>query len=156
VLTLPVAARKRSLTCPASRSSRPAITAASLNYLSRPQLNQSIVVSARHRPWAYDRRGHVLHDVPVGGRATVLVWWKRIWRCPNPDCGTRTWTEQVPLAAPRCAMTQRAKVWLARRVGSDAHTMAALARELGLGWDTVRRAVTDVGTPLIDDHARLE
>ncbi len=105
---------------------------------------------------AHDRREHLLRDVPVGGRATVLVWWKRIWRCPSPDCDTRTWTEQLPLAAPRSAVTQRAKVWLARRVGADAHTVAGLARELGLGWGTVLRAVTEVGTPLIDDSARLE
>lgn len=108
------------------------------------------------RASAHDRREHMLRDVPVGGRATVLVWWKRIWRCPNPDCDTRTWTEQLPVAAPRSALTQRAKAWLARRVGAQAHTVAALARELGLGWGTVMRAVTEVGAPLIDNPARLD
>jgi transposase len=108
------------------------------------------------RARAHDRREHILRDVPVGGRATVLVWRKRIWRCPDPGFATRTWTERFPLAAPRSAVTQRAKVWLARRVGADAHTVAALARELGLGWGTVMRAVTEVGTPLIDEPDRLE
>ena len=110
----------------------------------------------RVRAKAHDRREHILRDAPVGDRASVLVWWKRIWRCPNPGCETRTWTEQLPLAAPRSAVTQRAKVWLARRVGADAHTVASLARELGLGWVTVMRAVIEVGTPLIDDPARLQ
>jgi transposase len=105
---------------------------------------------------AHDRREHLLRDVPVGGRATVLVWWKRIWRCPDPDCKIRTWTEQLPLAAPRSALTRRAKVWLARRVGADADTVAGLARELGLGWGTLMRAVTEIGSPLIDDPARLD
>jgi len=41
-------------------------------------------------------------------------------------------------------------------VGADADTVAGLARELGLGWGTVMRAVTEVGTPLIDDPARLD
>jgi hypothetical protein len=34
-------------------------------------------------------------------------------------------------------LTQRAKAWLTRRVGADADTVAALVRELGLGWATV-------------------
>ena len=105
---------------------------------------------------AHDRREHLLRDVPVGGRATVLVWWKRIWRCPNPACETRTWTEQLPLAVARSTVTQRAKAWLARRVGAQGHTVAGLARELGLGWGTVMRAVTEIGTPLIEDPTRLD
>jgi transposase len=107
------------------------------------------------RAKAHDRREHLLRDVPIGGRATVLVWRKRIWRCPDPSCTVRTCTEQHPLATPRSAVTKRAKMWLARRVSTHAHTVAALARELGLGWGTVMRAVNEVGTPLIDDPARL-
>ena len=53
----------------------------------------------------HDRREHLLRDVPVAGRATVLVWWKRIWRCPNPACAMRTWTERSPLARPRQSLT---------------------------------------------------
>jgi hypothetical protein len=53
-------------------------------------------------------------------------------------------------------LTQRAKAWLTRRVGADADTVAALARELGLGWATVMRAVMEVGRRLIDDPHRLD
>jgi hypothetical protein len=62
------------------------------------------------RAQAHDRKEHLLRDVPVSGRATVLVWGKRIWRCPNPDCATKTWTERNPVAAPRRVLTERAGV----------------------------------------------
>ena len=45
------------------------------------------------RALAYDRRDHLLCDAPIGGRATVLVWWRRI-RCTEPACPVRTWTER--------------------------------------------------------------
>jgi hypothetical protein len=32
--------------------------------------------------------------------------------------------------------------------------VAAVARELGVGWNTVMRAVRDYGTPLVDDPDR--
>ncbi len=30
-----------------------------------------------------------VRDLPAGDRPVVLVWWKRIWRCPDPTvtCG---------------------------------------------------------------------
>jgi transposase len=105
---------------------------------------------------AHGRRKHLLRDVPVGGRATVLVWWKRIWRCPQPACPVRTWTEHSPLGRPRQSLTERARAWVARRVGADGETVSSVARTLGVGWWSVMRAVIEVGTPLVDDPARLD
>lgn len=108
------------------------------------------------RAQVHDRREHLLRDVPVAGRATVLVWWKRIWRCPESTCPARTWTERSPLGAPRQSLTHRAKAWVTRRVGADGETVAGVARTLGVGWWSVMRAVIELGTPLVDDTARLE
>jgi hypothetical protein len=33
---------------------------------------------------AKDRRPTWVRDLPVGGRAVVLCWWKRAWSCPHP------------------------------------------------------------------------
>src|SRR5690606_5389343 len=107
------------------------------------------------RAQVHDRREHLLRDVPVAGRATVLVWWKRIWRCPDRACAVRTWTEQSPLGAPRQSMTARAKAWVTRRVGADGETVSSVARSLGVGWWSVMRAVVEVGRPLVDDPGRL-
>jgi transposase len=57
---------------------------------------------------------------------------------------------------PRAVLTERARAEACRRVGKDAHTVAAVARDLGVGWATVMRAVHEHGTPLVDDAARLE
>jgi transposase len=43
-----------------------------------------------------------------------------------------------------------------RRVGKDAHAVAAVARDLGVGWATVMRAVADHGRPLVEDPMRLD
>jgi transposase len=53
-------------------------------------------------------------------------------------------------------LTQRARAEACRRVGKDAHAVAAVARDLGVGWATVMRAVRDHGSLLVDDAARLE
>jgi transposase len=97
-----------------------------------------------------------VRDLPAGGRPVVLCWRKRIWRCREPACGVRTWTERVTAIRPRAVLTERARAEACRRVGKDAHAVAAVARDLGVGWATVMRAVDDHGTPLVDDAARLQ
>jgi transposase len=57
---------------------------------------------------------------------------------------------------PRAVLTERARAEACRRVGKDAHAVAAVARDLGVGWATIMRAVHEHGTPLVDDPARLE
>jgi transposase len=107
------------------------------------------------RAEAHGRRAARVRDLPVGGRPVVLVWRKRIWRCPEPTCGVRTWTERVAAIRPRAVLTERARAEACRRVGKDAHAVAAVARDLGVSWATVMRAVRDHGTPLVDDPDRL-
>jgi transposase len=101
------------------------------------------------------RRTVWVRDLPIGGRPVVLAWRKRIWRCVEPACAVRTWTEQQVAIRPRAVLTERARAEACRRVGKDAHAVAAVARDLGVGWATVMRAVADHGRPLVDDPARL-
>jgi transposase len=97
-----------------------------------------------------------LRDLPIGGRPVVLCWRKRLWRCREPACEVGTWTERVAVIAPRAVLTQRARAEACRRVGKDAHAVAAVARDLGVGWATIMQAVRDHGRPLVDDPTRLE
>jgi transposase len=108
------------------------------------------------RATPHGRRVVRVRDLPIGGRPVVLWWRKRIWRCGEPACGVRTWTEGVAGIAPRAVLTQRARAEACRRVGKDAHAVAAVARDLGVSWQTVMRAVADHGWPLVDDPTRLE
>jgi len=104
----------------------------------------------------HGRRRVRVRDLPIGGRPAVLLWRKRIWRCREPGCGVRTWTEQTAAIGPRAVLTQRARAEACRRVGKDAHAVAAVARDLGVGWATIMRAVADHGRPLVDDPTRLD
>jgi transposase len=104
----------------------------------------------------HGRRTVRVRDLPAGGRPVVLCWRKRIWRCREPACKVRTWTERAAAIGPRAVLTQRTRAEACRRVGKDAHAVAAVARDLGVGWATVMRAVGDHGSPLVDDAARLE
>jgi hypothetical protein len=104
----------------------------------------------------HGRRTVRVRDRPTGGRPVVLAWRKRLWRCREPACGVQTWTEQAAVIRPRTVLTERARAEACRRVGKDAHAVAAVARDLGVGWATIMRAVADHGTPLVDDPARLD
>jgi transposase len=96
-----------------------------------------------------------VRDLPIGGRPVVLARRKRVWRCVEPACAVRTWTEQTVQVRPRAVLTERARAEACRRVGKDAHAVAAVARDLGVGWATVMRAVRDHGRPLLEDPGRL-
>ena len=79
---------------------------------------------------------------------------ERIWRCPEPRCATRTWTETSEVIRARSVLTERARVQACQWVGQDATDVAAVAAELGVGWATVMRAVVEYGTQLLDAAAR--
>jgi hypothetical protein len=108
------------------------------------------------RATPHGRRTVGVRDLPAGGRPVVLWWRKRLWRCGEPACKVRTWTERAPAIGPRAVLTERARAEACRRVGKDAHAVAAVAHDLGIGWATIMRAVADHGTPLVDDPARLD
>ena len=103
-----------------------------------------------------DRRPVALVDLPAFGRPARLVWHKRRWCCPEPDCATGSWTETNPkIAGPRAKLTDRAGRRVTRQVGGEARAVAEVARELRCDWHTVMDAVIAYGTPLIDDPERI-
>ena len=105
---------------------------------------------------AHDRLRVDVRDLPCFGRPARLVWSKRRWRCPEPECPARTWTEQVPGAVPpRAVLTVRAGVEATRLVGELALPVATVASELGVCWWTAMDAVRTHGTPLVDDPGRV-
>jgi transposase len=103
----------------------------------------------------HDRRPTWVRDLPAGGRPVTLVWVKRVWRCPEPVCPARTWTETSSVIRPRASLTERARVEACRRVGQDGHSVAQVAADFGVAWGTVMDAVEQYGTPLVDDPDRL-
>ena len=108
------------------------------------------------RATPHGRRTVRVRDLPISGRPVVLLWRKRLWRCREEACKVRTWTERAAAIRPRAVLTERARAEACRRVGKDAHAVAAVARDLGVGWATIMRAVADHGIPLVDDPMRLD
>ncbi len=102
----------------------------------------------------HGRRPVMVRDLPSSGRPVTLLWLKRLWRCAEPACRVRTWSEASEQVRPRASLTERARREACRLVGEDGLDVAAVATTLGVGWHTVMRAVRDYGTPLIDDPAR--
>ena len=107
------------------------------------------------RAVGHGRRRVKVRDLPVAGRPVVLVWAKRLWRCPDPDCEVVTWSEDLDGIAPRAALTERARRDACRRVGRDAQSVARVARDFGVSWHTAMAAVRDHGRPRVDHLSRL-
>ena len=108
------------------------------------------------RAEAKDRVRVDIRDLPCFGRPARLVWLKRRWRCADPDCAAKTWTEGTEHVAPRAVLTLRAGAEATRQVGELALPVAVVARELGVCWWTVMDAVVLHGTPLVEDPKRGE
>jgi transposase len=107
------------------------------------------------RAVGHGRRRLKVRDLPMADRPVVLVWAKRLWRCPDPDCVVGTWSEQVDDIAPRAALTERARAEICRLVGEAGHSVAQVARRFGVGWHTAMAAVRDHGRPRVDHLSRL-
>jgi transposase len=81
----------------------------------------------------HDRRPSWVRDLPTGGRSVTVVWVKRVWRCPHGLCPKRTRTEISSVIAARASLTELARAAICRRVGEDGASVAAVAREFGIG-----------------------
>ena len=107
------------------------------------------------RAEAQDRTTVDIRDLPCFGRPARLRWVKRRWRCADPDCDVRTWTERSPFVDSQAVLTRRAGAEACRLVGQEARPVTRVARELGVCWWTVMNAVIEHGTPLVDDPDRI-
>jgi transposase len=107
------------------------------------------------RAVGHGRRRVKVRDLPITDRPVVLVWAKRLWRCPEPACAMGTWSEDSDEIAPRAVLTERARAEIARRVGPGQQSVAQVARDFGVGWHAAMTAVWDHGRPRVDHLARL-
>jgi len=102
-----------------------------------------------------ERRTVVCRDLECFGRPVRLVWLKRRWRCVDPDCVAKTWTETHPGFSCRVLLTRRAGIAATVAVGRDAGSVSGVARRFGVAWDTIHNAVYEYGTALVDDPGRV-
>ena len=82
-------------------------------------------------------------DLPVGGRRPQLVWVKRRWRCDEPGCPRRSFTEAVPAVPPRKRLTSRLRAAAGAAVADAGRTVVQAARDHDMSWPVVAAAFTD-------------
>jgi transposase len=111
--------------------------------------------SCGERAIGHGRRRVVVGDLPLADRPVVLVWATRLWRCAEPACATRTWSEESEEIAPRAVLTERARAEIARGVGPAEHSVAQAARDFGVSWHAAMATVSDHGRPRVDHLSRL-
>jgi transposase len=107
------------------------------------------------RAQAQDRCDREVRDLACFGRPVRLVVRQRRWRCRREWCSVRTWTEPLDMFCATAAMSRRAGIEACRQVGQQARAVAAIAREYGVCWWTIQHAVSEHGTPLVDDPDRV-
>src|SRR4029453_11350392 len=101
------------------------------------------------------RRPGKVRDLPLADRPVVLVWAKRLWRCPERACPMGSWSEESDEIATRAVLTERARAERPRRVGLGEQSVARAAKSFGVGWHAAMAAVWDHGQPRVDHLTRL-
>src|SRR5690625_4685363 len=102
------------------------------------------------------RRRRELHDVP-GIVPVRSLSSKSTWRCPGPGCPRGMFVEQVPtLVAPRGSLTSRAVGWAIGQLRREHATVQGLARQLGVDWKTLWRAIKPRLVELAADESRFD
>jgi transposase len=95
-------------------------------------------------------------DVPVVGHP-LRVRVPR-YRCTTGDCSREVFAHNTSrLARPGWSTTRRCARYILRRLMIDRATVAAVARELGLSWDTVNSIAMDATAMIVAaDTTRLD
>lgn len=108
------------------------------------------------RAVGHGRTYSAVRDLPVAGRPVVLVFARRRWRCPDPDCGRNTWSEQVSEIPARSSLTRRARARIAEMVHGGGDTVADAACEFGVCWHTADTAAAAAADAVIAEEGRFE
>jgi transposase len=106
---------------------------------------------------SHGRRSVVLIDAPAFGRPVRIVWRKRTWRCVEPACPGRSFTEQDErIARPKALLTSRACWWAIGQLRAEHASVSGLARQLGTTWSTVWRSIAPLLNAMADHPARFD
>ena len=97
-------------------------------------------------------------DVPAVGHPLRLRVRVPRYRCVNDRCDREVFAHNTSqLARPGWSTTRRCARYILRRLMIDRMTVAAVARELGLSWDTVNTIAMDATQTIVAaDTTRLD
>ena len=88
-------------------------------------------------------------DVRRGGDEVRLCWVKRRWKCGEPGCPRKTFTEAVPQVPARRRVTGRLREQAAAEVTDRGITPAEAARHAGVSWPAAHAAFASRADPVL-------
>lgn len=91
----------------------------------------------------HGRRTVRVRDLPISGRAVVLIWVKQVWLCAQRACPVRTWSDASEHIARALSLTERAREAIHDAVAA-AGTVSAQAAAFATGWHTAQRAFAEI------------
>ena len=81
----------------------------------------------------------------------VAVWWVKCrWKCDEPGCGRKTFTEWLPQVPPRCRLTARLREQAGTEVSERGIPPAEAARHAGVSWPVAHEAFAAAADPVLD------
>jgi transposase len=106
---------------------------------------------------SHGRSDVTLVDAPCFDRPVRLIWRKRTWRCEEPSCPTKVFTEQdEQVARPRALLTVRACWWAINQIRREHASIAGIGRQLGTTWNTVWTSIEPLLQAMADDESRFD
>src|SRR5690606_12214140 len=88
-------------------------------------------------------------DLPVGDRRPQLVWTKRRWRCDQPECPRRSFTEAIAEVPARHRLTARLRAAAGAAVADGGRTIMQSARDHDVSWPVAASAFTAHATRVL-------
>ncbi|MGW4482192.1 ISL3 family transposase [Rhodococcus triatomae] len=100
-----------------------------------------------------DHVDRVLTDLPMVGHPTRLRVRVPRFTCADTDCEVAVFRQRInTVAAPKASTTRRCARWILQRLAVDKMSVAAIARALGLGWNTVNALAGSLARELVFDR----
>lgn len=100
-----------------------------------------------------DHVDRVLTDLPVVGHPTRLRVRVPRFTCTDDGCEVTIFRQRIDrVAAPKASTTRRCARWILQRLAVDKMSVAAIARALGLGWNTVSTLAGSLARELVFDQ----
>ncbi len=90
-------------------------------------------------------------DVRRAADTVALRWVRSRWKCGNPGCPRKTFTEWVPQVPPRCRITARLRDQAAHEVTERGIPPAEAARHAGISWPVAHKEFAARADALLDE-----
>lgn len=94
-------------------------------------------------------------DLRRGLDQVRVTWCKRRWKCEEPGCARKTFTESLPAVPPHCRLTGRLRGLLAAEVTDRGCTVAEAGRWQQVSWPVAHAAFAEHADPLLDQPLAL-